>query len=68
MRPVLVINERPLHACWEACAAAPAQAGILDHIGHFVGFHLCDCVFESREATILFVDIELVEIRDITVT
>ena len=65
MRPVLVINEGPLHAGGEACAAAPAQAGILDHIGHLGGRHFGDRVLEGCKATVLFVDIERIDIRDI---
>jgi hypothetical protein len=65
MGPVLVINEQPLHAGWEACTAASAQTGVLDHIGHFGGLHLGDRILEGGKPAILFIDYEFVDIRDI---
>jgi len=68
MRPVPIINERPLHAGREARAAAAAQAGILDHIGHLGGLHPRDSILERGETAVLFVDAQFMNIRYFSMT
>src|SRR5581483_12250627 len=65
VRPGLVINERPLHAGRETCAAASAQAGGFDHVGHFARLHPGHSLSESLKATVLFVDINLINVSNI---
>ncbi len=67
MRPVLVVHERPLHAGREPRAAAAAQSGSLDHVGHLFRLHFGDSVLERLETAVLLVDIQLVDVGDVTV-
>ena len=65
---MLLGMKRPLDAGREARAAAAAQAGGLDHVGHFLRLHVGDGLLEGFEAAVLFIDIQLVDVGNVTVT
>src|SRR5688572_20620587 len=67
MRPVLVIDEGPFHAGGKACAAAAAQAGVLDHVGHICRLHFHNGLLERSQPAVIFVGLEFVKVGDIAV-
>ena len=65
---MLLGMKRPLDAGGEAGTAAAAQAGGLDHVGHFLRLHAGDGFLESFEAAVLLIDIQLADIGNVPVT
>src|SRR5215212_9260345 len=68
MRPILVIDERPLHASREACSTPAAQTRILDHVCHFIRLHLRNCILERGESAVLLINVQLVKAWNVAMT
>jgi hypothetical protein len=62
MRPILIVDERPLRPGGETCPTPAAQPGSFDHIDDLVRLHRLDHFFKGLKPTVLAVDLQLIEI------